>query len=88
MESGGQDVNLIFGIPSVWNQIATEGPSGRGYHVMAYDTKRRRLVLFGGLAGSIRYGDTWEIDMDSFLAGASSSWIWIPAMKFSKCVLV
>lgn len=24
MDSGGQNVNLVFGIPSVWNQIATE----------------------------------------------------------------
>jgi hypothetical protein len=41
-----------------WHQVATTGPSNRGRSAMAYDEKRREVVLFGG--GSDRVlGDTW-----------------------------
>lgn len=29
---------------------------------MAHDSTRRKIVLFGGAAGSQRLGDTWELD--------------------------
>lgn len=50
-----------------WTQItpASGTPSARGFHAMAYDAARQRLVLFGGLfiSGSTSYyGDTWEWD--------------------------
>lgn len=37
-------------------------PPAREGAAMAYDVARRRLVLFGGAAGSIMRGDTWEWD--------------------------
>jgi hypothetical protein len=49
-----------------WSRIATEGPAGRGRTAMAYDGRRRNVVLFGGVGGSPSrdepqpwYGDTW-----------------------------
>lgn len=37
-------------------------PSRRGYHAVAYDTKRARLVLFGGSASGEDLQDLWEWD--------------------------
>lgn len=37
-------------------------PSPRGSHVMAYDSARHRLVLFGGIFDANILGDTWEWD--------------------------
>src|SRR5262249_41716876 len=31
-----------------WTQVASSGPSPRQFHAMAYDSTRRRIVLFGG----------------------------------------
>lgn len=50
-----------------WTQItpASGTPSARGFHSMAYDRARQRIVLFGGLfigTSTIYYGDTWEWD--------------------------
>jgi hypothetical protein len=45
-----------------WQQLAAAGPGGRGNHVMAADSGRRRVVLFGGYAGISVLGDTWEWD--------------------------
>ena len=48
---------------STWTQrpplVGVSGPSPRQSHALAYDSARRRVVLFGGLAGSTRVGDTW-----------------------------
>jgi hypothetical protein len=48
----------------IWTQVSDMGPSPRQFHAMAYDTKRQRLVLFGGMVGTgltaSRLGDTWE----------------------------
>ncbi|MFN8061583.1 MAG: hypothetical protein U0Q12_20660 [Vicinamibacterales bacterium] len=47
-----------------WRALAATGPSGRAEAAGAWDSKRRRLVVFGGYAardGDIaRLGDTWE----------------------------
>jgi hypothetical protein len=45
-----------------WTQVNDIGPSPRHMLAMAFDRKRNRLVLFGGLTGSAGMGDTWEWD--------------------------
>ena len=49
-----------------WIRIATEGPAGRGRSALVYDTKRRQVVLFGGVGAAPAPGqpqpffdDTW-----------------------------
>ena len=49
-----------------WRQVATEGPSGRARTALVYDSRRRQVVLFGGVgeepaprAPQPFYGDTW-----------------------------
>lgn len=44
-----------------WNQITATGPSPRFGAAMAYDSKRSRIVLFGGSSGA-RLNDTWVFD--------------------------
>jgi hypothetical protein len=46
-----------------WTQRQDIGPSPRSLHSMAYDSKRSRVVLFGGAnpqSGQDQLGDTWE----------------------------
>ncbi|HEX6623531.1 MAG TPA: kelch repeat-containing protein, partial [Pyrinomonadaceae bacterium] len=49
-----------------WTRIQAEGPSPRAEAAMAFDSRRGRVVLFGGhdRAGEAgrRLGDTWEWD--------------------------
>lgn len=45
-----------------WTQLSSTGPSPRTYTRMAYDRRRDRLVLFGGLTAGGMVGDTWEFD--------------------------
>lgn len=50
---------------STWVQISPQGsPEAREQHVMAYDSARRRVVMFGGFRdpGGLG-GDTWEYTM-------------------------
>ncbi len=47
---------------SRWSRVATDGPSGRDHHRLAYDAVRDRVVLFGGWDGQKVVGDTWEWD--------------------------
>ena len=49
-----------------WTRVATQGPAGRGRAALAYDSKRRQVVLFGGVgapAGASQaqtfFNDTW-----------------------------
>lgn len=46
-----------------WTQMADTGPSGRAGHAMTFDSKIKRVVLFGGtnLSGQ-GFGDTWSWD--------------------------
>src|SRR5712664_1416793 len=49
-------------VNATWTQISAQGPSMRSGASMAYDTVRRRSVLFGG-NDSVNYlADTWEFD--------------------------
>ena len=34
----------------IWKRVSTEGPPGRGRAALAYDSKRRHVVLFGGVS--------------------------------------
>ncbi len=51
-----------------WNKIAAAGPPARQGHVMAFDDKRGRTVVFGGTGAATppnpppALGDTWEFD--------------------------
>lgn len=48
---------------SRWTRITAPsgGPGGLVHHAMAYDSRRQRVVLFGGFAPETpRSGDTWE----------------------------
>lgn len=49
-----------------WTQVATEGPSPRARSALAYDARRRQVVLFGGVSPQpapdrpqVFLGDTW-----------------------------
>ncbi|MBK8100692.1 MAG: hypothetical protein IPK26_26695 [Planctomycetes bacterium] len=57
-----------------WASIATTAaPTGRVGHGMAYDSARDRVVLFGGLAGGVRVGDTWLFDGTNWAVGAPTN---------------
>jgi hypothetical protein len=45
-----------------WAQVNIPGPGPRGMHAMAYDPKRRKVVLFGGYRDCFRceINETWE----------------------------
>lgn len=47
-----------------WTLLPGDGPSWRPVFAAAYDTRRRRIVLFGGAAipATVSRDDTWEAD--------------------------
>lgn len=45
-----------------WKEIEVEGPSGRSGSGAAYDSKRARVILFGGRGGEGFLADTWAFD--------------------------
>src|SRR5262245_30525319 len=45
-----------------WTLRGTGGPAARFGMGLAYDSLRGRTVLFGGTAGAVTLGDTWEWD--------------------------
>jgi hypothetical protein len=51
-----------------WRQVATEGPAARGRTALAYDSRRQKVVLFGGVSApdasnqQMFLGDTWTWD--------------------------
>ncbi|HLM35581.1 MAG TPA: kelch repeat-containing protein [Gaiellaceae bacterium] len=47
----------------LWSQRQDLGPAPRAHHALAYDSARKRVVLFGGdLLGSTFAADTWAWD--------------------------
>lgn len=47
-----------------WRSWSATGPSPRKGHGMAYDTARKKIVLFGGKsAAGVYLDDTWEFDV-------------------------
>ena len=79
---GGKDTELIVGnhyFPdtwewdgSTWIRRAVSGPSPRSGHVMAYDARRGRVVLFGGSRDHVFLSDTWEWDGNAWTLVSSS----------------
>jgi hypothetical protein len=62
-----------------WKRVATEGPAGRARTAMAYDSKRGRVVLFGGASASpgpnqpqTFLADTWLWDGERWQKAADS----------------
>ena len=51
-----------------WVALPVSGPSARTFVKMAYDQRRRKLVLFGGHDGAQFVGDTWELGSDLDIA--------------------
>ena len=51
-----------------WLRVATEGPAGRARTAMAYDSRRRQVVLFGGVSAQQSAKDP-----QTFL---NDTWIW------------
>ncbi len=51
-----------------WTLRSTVGPPPRIIPAMAYDTRTKHAVLFGGQGSGVDYGDTWEWD------GATGIW--------------
>ncbi len=80
---GGSDTELISGnryFPetwewdgSAWAIRARTGPPGRTGHALAFDSRRSRVVLFGGDADhEFRPADVWEWDGASWAVAATS----------------
>lgn len=47
-----------------WKEVTPlTNPSKRFGSAMAFSTKRKRVVLFGGADGDTRFDDTWELDV-------------------------
>jgi hypothetical protein len=61
--SGSAQVTWRSDVASLlWAQAQDMGPPPREGHALAYDPRRDRLVLFGGVDGGRSFGDTWEWD--------------------------
>ncbi len=62
----GDSVNISTGTWEwdgvTWTLAATTGPGPRGYHSMVYDSRRERVLLFGGHARYTLENDLWEWD--------------------------
>jgi fibronectin type 3 domain-containing protein len=56
-----------------WTQLAPlHTPSARGDASMAYDTNRKKVVLFGGWDASSYLNDTWEFDGNEWLQATTA----------------
>lgn len=63
--------------PSGWQRVASDGPSARARTALAYDSRRQKVVLFGGVGESPApraaqpfFGDTWLWDGDRWAEAA------------------
>ncbi len=45
-----------------WNKIPVTGPEPRANHLMAFDSVRRNIVLYGGSNWNTQFTDTWLFD--------------------------
>jgi hypothetical protein len=68
------DGGTLQGVASTWTwngswtkATVTDGPSIRNGVALAYDSERRRVVLFGGGTRSADFNDTWEWDGQRWL---------------------
>ena len=55
---------LTLGGTSSWTQLQTIGPPppAREYHTAVYDPVRQRMLVFGGVGGSL-YNDVWTLSL-------------------------
>ncbi|HEY4176379.1 MAG TPA: kelch repeat-containing protein [Kofleriaceae bacterium] len=66
---------LDLGASPQWTKMDLTGPAERMNAMMAFDAKRRRIVLFGGTSATVggeRLGDTWELDDSGWTLVATS----------------
>lgn len=65
---------------SEWSDItaAAGGPEWRSGHAIAYDSRRDRVVLFGGYSIAFQLSDTWEWDGSGWIEKTPSS---VPAAR-------
>jgi hypothetical protein len=52
-------------VPPQWSLIAPPGscPSPRLEHTVVYDSRRNRMILFGGKDGTQFFNDVWQLDL-------------------------
>ncbi len=51
---------------SGWEELDPDGnPGARCLHTGAYDSRRGRMIIFGGQRGSGALGDTWALDLNA-----------------------
>jgi len=55
-----------------WKEILKKGPSARSTHSMVYDSKRKKIILFGGTDDKKCLGDTWTYDRKGWRRVANS----------------
>jgi hypothetical protein len=57
-----------------WKRVANDGPPGRDNAGIAYDSARKRVVLFGGSDQNtgVRLNDTWEWDGEQWIFAADT----------------
>jgi hypothetical protein len=47
--------------PPSWTHVTHPSPSARYYPSMVYDARDKYVLLFGGAAGAVSFGDTWKL---------------------------
>ena len=47
---------------AAWQEIASEGPSGRAHFGFVYDASHEQALLYGGYDGSAVFDDFWSWD--------------------------
>src|SRR5205823_2364369 len=54
----------LAGVPT-WTELHPEGasPGPLLAHSMVYDTKQRRMLVFGGIGGTSCHGETWALSL-------------------------
>jgi len=70
----------LSGSPA-WTQLSTNsGPDIRADHVAVYDSKRDRMIIFGGETGADddRYGDMWALSF------SDNTWTQLPRNFFTN----
>lgn len=67
---------LNLGTELIWEPLASTGPAPRESPAAVFDTKRNRMILFGGLIGGytgsspVRANDAWYLDLQG-----SPTWV-------------
>jgi len=50
---------------AIWSGVSPTGtpPPGRADHTLVYDSIRDRLIVFGGLADTVKFADVWALSL-------------------------